>query len=127
MPTLLPCRLDVAALHRTSLRGLSRQRGLPDEVPLRHFSEAPADFDGDPGETFQVFPREFSEGDTIAVYLSNINKDYYDFIQLRLDNRFSLVEFISEPLNYPTNVQGGRGYFNLYVPDIRFLILDWTD
>jgi hypothetical protein len=86
-----------------------------------------ADFDGDPGETFQVFPREFSEGDTIAVYLSNINKDYYDFIQLRLDNRFSLVEFISEPLNYPTNVQGGRGYFNLYVPDIRFLILDWTD
>jgi hypothetical protein len=87
-----------------------------------------SDFNGgDPGETFRVFPREFSDGDTIAVYLSNVSKEYYDFIQLRLDNRFSLVEFISEPLNYPTNVQGGRGYFNLYFPDIRFVILDWED
>jgi hypothetical protein len=78
-------------------------------------------------ETFRVFPREFADGDTIAVYLSNISKDYYDFIQLRLDNRFSLVEFISEPLNYPSNVIGGRGYFNLYIPDIRFIVLEWEE
>jgi hypothetical protein len=76
-------------------------------------------------ETFRVFPREFDDGDTIAVYLSNINREYYDFIQLRLDNRFSLVEFISEPLNYPSNVVGGKGYFNLYIPDIRFIVLEW--
>lgn len=76
-------------------------------------------------ETFRVFPREFDDGDTIAVYLSNISREYYDFIQLRLDNRFSLVEFISEPLNYPSNVVGGKGYFNLYIPDIRFIVLEW--
>jgi hypothetical protein len=78
-------------------------------------------------ETFRVFPREFNNGDTIAVYLSNISKEYHDFMQLRLDNRFSLVEFISEPLNYPSNVQGGKGFFNLYIPDIRFLVLEWSE
>ena len=87
-----------------------------------------ASFEGSTfSDTFLVVPREFSEGDTIAVYLSNISKEYHDFIQLRLDNRFSLVEFISEPLNYPTNVEGGLGYFNLYVPDIRFFVLRWGE
>lgn len=79
------------------------------------------------GETFRVFPREFNDGDTIAVYFSNISKEYYDFMQLRLDNRFSLVEFISEPLNYPSNVVGGKGYFNLYIPDIRFIVMQWDE
>jgi Domain of unknown function (DUF4249) len=83
------------------------------------------DFNGTTyAEAFRVFPREFQSGDTLAVYLSNISKDYYDFIQLRLDNRFSLVEWVSEPVNYPSNVIGGKGFFNLYVPDIRFIILD---
>jgi len=82
-------------------------------------------FDGQPyGESFRVFPRDFSPGDTIAVSLSNISQDYYDFIQLRLDNRFSFVEYLGEPVNYPSNVKGGRGFFNLYVPDIRFFILE---
>ena len=75
-------------------------------------------------ETFRVFPREFGIGDTIAVYISNISKDYYDFMKLRLDNRFSLVEFVSEPINYPSNIQGGKGYFNLYIPDIRLFVLE---
>jgi len=84
-----------------------------------------AEFDGLPyGESFRVFPRDFSPGDTIAVSLSNISKDYYDFIQLRLDNRFSFVEYLSEPINYPSNIKGGRGFFNLYVPDIRFFVLE---
>jgi hypothetical protein len=75
-------------------------------------------------ETFRVFPREFSKGDTVAVYLSNISEDYYDFVKLRLDNRFSFLEYLSEPINYPSNVKGGKGYFNLYVPDIRFFVLE---
>jgi hypothetical protein len=75
-------------------------------------------------ETFRVFPREFDPGDTLAVYLSNVSKEYHDFIQLRLDNRFSLVEWVSEPVNYPSNVVGGKGFFNLYVPDVRFIVLE---
>lgn len=75
------------------------------------------------GEMFQVFPQEFDSGDTIAVSLSNISKEYYDFVKLRQDNRFSLIEFLGEPVNYPSNVKGGRGFFNLYIPDIRFIVL----
>jgi len=82
-------------------------------------------FDGQAyGETFRVFPRDFSPGDTIAVSLSNISQDYYNFMELRLDNRFSFIEYLSEPINYPSNIEGGKGFFNLYVPDIRLFILE---
>jgi hypothetical protein len=75
-------------------------------------------------ERFRVFPRDYQPGDTIAVSLSNISEEYYRFMQLRLDNRFSFVEFISEPVNYPSNVKGGRGYFNLYVPDVQLFVFE---
>jgi hypothetical protein len=75
-------------------------------------------------ETFRVFPTEFDPGDTLAVYLSNLSKEYYDFVKLRLDNRFSLAEYLSEPVEYPSNVVGGKGFFNLYVPDVRIIILE---
>jgi hypothetical protein len=75
------------------------------------------------GEVFRVFPAEFDKGDTLAISMSNISKEYYDFVQMRLDNRFSLVEFLGEPVNYPSNIKGGKGFFNLYVPDIRFMVL----
>jgi hypothetical protein len=76
------------------------------------------------GEQFRVFDRDYKPGDTIAVSLSNINKDYFQFMQQRIDNRFSLVEFLGEPVNYPSNVEGGKGFFNLYTPDVRFFILE---
>jgi len=78
-------------------------------------------------ETFRVFPTDFSEGDTVAVYLSNISEEYYRFIKLRVDNRFSFVEFLGEPINYPSNVIGGKGFFNLYLPDIRLFRLSSDD
>lgn len=86
---------------------------------------ADADFNGEAyGEQFRVFPRDYEPGDTIAVSLSNISEEYYEFMKLRLDNRFSFVEFVSEPVDYPSNVVGGKGYFNLYVPDVEFFVFD---
>ncbi|WP_276368945.1 DUF4249 domain-containing protein [Chryseolinea sp. H1M3-3] len=76
-------------------------------------------------ETFRVFPRDFIPGDTIAVSLSNVSKEYYDFINLRQENRFSFVEYLSEPVNYPSNVVGGKGFFNLYIPDVETFILEY--
>lgn len=82
-------------------------------------------FDGKSyGERFRVFPRDYQPGDTIAVSLSNISEEYYQFMKLRIDNRFSFVEFISEPVNYPSNVAGGKGYFNLYLPDVHFFVFE---
>ena len=75
-------------------------------------------------ERFRVFPRDYQPGDTIAVSLSNISEQYYEFMKLRIDNRFSIVELVSEPVNYPSNVVGGKGYFNLYLPDARFFVFD---
>lgn len=75
-------------------------------------------------EVFRSVWQDYEKGDTAVVSLSNISQEYYDFIQLRLDSRVGFVEFVSEPLNYPSNVVGGRGYFNLYIPDIRFFILE---
>jgi hypothetical protein len=83
------------------------------------------EFEGDIyQETFRAFPRDFKAGDTVYVSLSNISEDYYNFIKLRLDNRFSFIEYLSEPVNYPSNVTGGKGFFNLYVPDIRVFVLE---
>ena len=84
-----------------------------------------ASFNGRPyGERFRVFPRDYHPGDSILVSLSNISEDYYQFMKLRIDNRFSFIEFVSEPVDYPSNVIGGRGFFNLYVPDARFFVFD---
>lgn len=78
-------------------------------------------------DTFRAFPRDYSTGDTVAVLLSNISEDYYNFLKIRRDTRYSFVEFISEPVNYPTNVEGGRGFFNLYIPDARFFRMEKSD
>lgn len=84
-----------------------------------------ASFDGRAySEQFRVVPRDYSPGDTIAVSLSNINQEYYDFLKLRADNRFSIIEYLSEPVNYPSNVIGGKGFFNLYIPDVRVFVLE---
>src|SRR5690606_8068125 len=84
-----------------------------------------ANFNGNTfGEDFVVLSRHHYRGDTLAVSLSNISQEYYRFMQLRAGNRFNFLEFISEPVNYPSNVVGGRGYFNLYVPDVRVIVLE---
>jgi hypothetical protein len=68
-------------------------------------------------------PQRFLSGDSVAVSLTNISPDYYEFLKLRISNRLGLVEYLSEPINYPTNVVGGRGYFNLHMPDVKILVL----
>lgn len=82
-------------------------------------------FDGKKFEDeFNVIFQNYSDGDSVLVTMSNISPDYYNYLWLRNDSRFSLAGFASEPLNFPTNVQGGYGYFNLHVPDVRGFVLE---
>lgn len=74
-------------------------------------------------ERVSVVARNFAIGDTITVMLSNIHQDYYEFMKLRMDNRFNFLEFLGEPVNYPSNVMNGKGFFNLYLPDMRTFVL----
>lgn len=76
------------------------------------------------GERFRILADHYSPGDTVAVSLSNISEAYYRFMKLRMDNRFSFIELIGEPAAYPSNVKGGRGYFNLYLPDVEVFIFE---
>lgn len=75
-------------------------------------------------ETFNVLFQEFSKGDSIAVSMANISPAYYQFLKLRSESRFSFVEFAGEPINYPSNVEGGYGFFNLHTPDVRLFSLE---
>ena len=82
-------------------------------------------FDGGvKSDKFKILFDEVEPGDTLAVMLSNIDKDYYDFMKLREDTRFGLAAALGEPINYPSNVEGGLGFFNLYIPDVRVFTLE---
>ena len=75
-------------------------------------------------EEFRVVFQNYTAGDSVLVTLSSIGEDYFQYLTLRNDSRYSLASFASEPLNFPSNVQGGYGYFNLHVPDIRVFVLE---
>ncbi|MFZ9847906.1 MAG: DUF4249 domain-containing protein [Flavobacteriales bacterium] len=62
--------------------------------------------------------------DTMIVSLSNISEGYYRYLSLRQKaGNNILTQIMSEPINYPTNVQGGLGYFSTHFPDAEVLIL----
>ncbi|MEQ9592814.1 MAG: hypothetical protein RLN86_09460, partial [Cyclobacteriaceae bacterium] len=63
-------------------------------------------------------------GDTVLIQLANVDKGYHDFLQVRKDSRFNFSDFLGEPVNYPTNVVGGLGWFTLHFPDVRVVVLD---
>lgn len=81
------------------------------------------EFPYDVSESFNALPRDYAAGDTVAVFLSNVSESYYEFLKMREDNRFGFLEFVSEPINYPSNVTGGRGFFNLHTTDVRLFVL----
>lgn len=82
------------------------------------------DFDGQLyQEKFNVLFQRYHLDDTVAVSLTNISEGYYQYIKQRVDNRYSITAFATEPFNYSTNVEGGYGFFNLQRPDVRIFIL----
>ena len=75
-------------------------------------------------DEFKVLFRRYKEGDTVAVTMASVSKEYYDFLKARFDRRYSAGAFATEPLNYKSNVQNGLGFFNLFMPDARIFVLD---
>ena len=59
--------------------------------------------------------------DSIVVTLSNIDEKYYNYLNLRQEGSGNIFTSLNlEPVNYPTNVENGYGFFNTHHPDIRF-------
>lgn len=65
-----------------------------------------------------------SPTDTIAVTVSHITKGYYEFLTAYKRSSSLFNQLSGEPINYPTNVVGGYGYFNTHFPDIRLFDLN---
>ena len=72
--------------------------------------------------TFEGF--EMSATDTIAVTISNINEDYFRFLDLRKRGGNIFSEVTREPISYPSNVNNGYGFFNTHYPDIKIYDLN---
>lgn len=68
--------------------------------------------------------RRVEEGDSIVVTLSNISREYFDYLELGNKSGNLFAQITQEPINYNSNVLGGYGFFNTHIPDIRFFLLN---
>lgn len=75
-------------------------------------------------ERFNAINKKYYPGDSIAVTITAVSKDYYEYLKMRINNGNELIEMFSEPVHYPSNVKGGRGFFNLHYPDGRVIVLN---
>jgi hypothetical protein len=66
---------------------------------------------------------ELHHKDSIVVTLSNINESYYKYLSFKVGGGNVLNQLNIEPVNYPTNIVNGYGFFNTHFPDIRFFDL----
>ena len=60
--------------------------------------------------------------DTIAFLFSNVSEDYFRFLDSRQRTGGIIASATSEPINTPTNIQGGLGFFNVHKPSITLII-----
>jgi hypothetical protein len=67
---------------------------------------------------------DFLQFDTIWVSLSAITEEYFDYLSLRQRSGNVFTQIVQEPINYPSNIVGGYGFFNMTVPDIKMVIVD---
>ena len=67
---------------------------------------------------------EIGVTDTIGVSVSNISRGYYEFLALYGRSGNVLTQITGEPIDYPTNVTNGYGYFTTHIPDLRVFDLN---
>lgn len=61
---------------------------------------------------------EFDD-DSLVVSFSNISEEYFDYLTLREQGGDLLTSLLNEPINYPSNVRNGYGYFLTHYPDVQ--------
>lgn len=104
-----------------------QRTGVVTSLTERPFSKVydQSDIDGNILEDeFTVFYREFTEQDTVLISTANISEGYYEFLKLRNNQQALLLDGLGEPVNYPTNVENGLGFFNVHIPDFKIFLLE---
>ncbi|MGB1040008.1 MAG: DUF4249 family protein [Flavobacteriales bacterium] len=64
------------------------------------------------------------EQDTVFVSISNISEGYYNYLNARLRSGNLFSSLTREPVNHPTNVIGGYGFFTTHIPSVRVVKVD---
>ncbi|MBL4716131.1 MAG: hypothetical protein COC01_10540 [Bacteroidetes bacterium] len=67
---------------------------------------------------------DVDSSDTLGVVIANISEGYYKFLDAQKRTEGIWAQITSEPINYPTNVVGGYGYFNTHHPDVVIIDLN---
>lgn len=65
-----------------------------------------------------------SARDTVAFTLSNISEDYFKFLTAYQKSGRLFNQITGEPINYPTNITGGYGFFTTHNPAIKVFDLN---
>lgn len=66
----------------------------------------------------------FEVGDTVLVGISNIPKNYYEFVSAYKKSGNLFSQLISEPINLPSNVENGYGYFSMVNPKFKTVVIE---
>lgn len=59
--------------------------------------------------------------DTLGFFFANISEGYYRFLDARQRSNGLIASATSEPINFPSNVIGGLGYFAIQAPTLRLV------
>ncbi|MEM7374422.1 MAG: DUF4249 family protein [Bacteroidota bacterium] len=59
--------------------------------------------------------------DTVAFFMANVSEGYFRFLDARQRSNGLIASATSEPINFPSNVVGGLGYFAVQRPSIRLV------
>lgn len=69
---------------------------------------------------------EVQTSDTLVVAISNISEPYYRYLELYQKSNGIINQLTGEPINLPTNIQNGYGFFNAHNPTVQvFKISEW--
>jgi hypothetical protein len=74
-------------------------------------------------KTFRQNQVEFGSRDSVIVEVSEVSKAYYDYLTIYKKTGSFLNQLTGEPINFPTNVKGGAGFFFLVYPVYKDFIL----
>lgn len=62
-----------------------------------------------------------SQSDTIGVTLCNISEGYYNYLNAQEKINGIIGQLFREPVNVPTNITNGYGFFSAYDPDVKVI------
>ncbi len=62
--------------------------------------------------------------DSALVVLTNIDEGYYNFLEARGRSGGLISSLANEPVNHPTNINNGVGYFSAHQPRARLVIVE---